>query len=178
MRLIVLRILILGFSCSGKTLFFNKLGQIRDECIIHLDNYYWKYPWIKNEKFDILKLISKNNWIIEGTYYKYYLKERLDYCNIIIYLDCNIIVRLYRMIRRHILYLLNPRNKNPISQKINIKFLFITIYKCIFIQPKLIKNIKRNYSNKFIYIKGVQQSEFLMEKIKNENFFELFNPQK
>ena len=60
------------------------------------------------------------------------------------------------MIRRHIFYCICPKNKNAVSQKINIKFVFLTIKKQLFLQPKIIRYLKKNYSNKFIYIKNIR----------------------
>lgn len=150
-----MKISILGYSCSGKSTFSKIIGKKLCIKVYHLDSYYWKEPWKKNESFDIALFIKKDNWIIEGNYLNYCLEERLNASDYIIYIDCSLLIRLYRMIKRHISFVINSNDKNPISNKINLKFMVITIYKSIFIQPKLTKYLKNTYNKKYIYIKNI-----------------------
>lgn len=149
-------IVVLGLSCSGKSTFSNRLGKLLNLDVFHLDSYYWKSPWIINDTFNINDYIKKENAIVDGNYFNLALTERLDYCDLILYINCNIFIRIFRMIRRHIFYCLNPKGKNAISQKINIHFVFTTIYKQIYWQPKILCYLKNNYSQKLIYIKNVR----------------------
>ncbi len=152
-----MKISILGFSCSGKSTFSNEIAKKLYIKVYHLDSYYWKDTWKKNELFDISSFIEEDNWIIEGNYLKHSLEERLNSSDYIIYIDCNLVIRLFRMIKRHILFIINPNGKTPISNKINLKFILITIYKSIFFQPKLIRYLKSNYSQKYLYIKNIKE---------------------
>lgn len=172
-----MRISILGFSCSGKTSFSNWLGKLSKLPVFHLDDYYWESPWVKNENFNVMDVVKCENWIIDGTYYHEFFEERILNSNYIIYLDCNIFVRIFRMIKRHIKYLLNPIGKNPISQKINGKFLLLTIRKIYTVQPQILHMLEKIECNgrSFIYVKGKHQINKLMEQIKNEDILKLFN---
>lgn len=145
-------IVVLGLSCSGKSTFSNKLGKLLNLEVFHLDSYYWESPWIVDKTFDINDFVEKENSIIDGNYFNYAFTERLDYCDCIIYIDCNIFVRIFRMIKRHITYCLTPKKKNAVSQKINFYFVFITIYKQIYLQPKILQYLKNNYHQKLVYI--------------------------
>lgn len=149
-------IMVLGLSCSGKSTFSTKLGELLDLKVIHLDHYYWKTPWIINDNFNINDFIQKDNCIIDGNYFSHSFTDRLSHCDLIIYINCNVFYRIFRMIRRHIFYCICPKNKNAISQKINIQFVFLTIKKQLFWQPKIIRYLKKNCSNKFIYIKNIK----------------------
>lgn len=149
-------IVVLGLSCSGKSTFSNKLGKLLNLEVFHLDSYYWESPWIVDKTFDINDFVEKENSIIDGNYFNYAFTERLDYCDCIIYIDCNIFVRIFRMIKRHITYCLTPKKKNAVSQKINFYFVFITIYKQIYLQPKIIQYLKNNYHQKLVYIKNIR----------------------
>jgi hypothetical protein len=60
------------------------------------------------------------------------------------------------MIKRHITYCLTPKKKNAVSQKINFYFVFITIYKQIYLQPKILQYLKNNYHQKLVYIKNIR----------------------
>ena len=170
-----MRICILGFSCSGKSTFDSWLGDQTDPPVFHLDQYFWKYPWVRNESFDLMQIVCRRDWIIDGTYYQYNFYERLDRSNLIVYLDCGICVRVFRMVRRHIQYLLKPEGKNAISQKINLKFLLITLQKVLFVQPRLLSMLQTLYKSKLIYIKGFRETQIFMERIIHEDIFKLFN---
>lgn len=172
-----MRISVLGFSCSGKTTFSNWLGETTNIPVFHLDQYVWKSPWIRNESFDMMELVRKESWIIDGTYYQQHLQERIEYSDFVIYLDCNIFVRFFRMIYRHITYFFFPQGKDPISQEINIKFLLLTMKKVYLIQPKLLHFLRKecNGRKKLIYVKGRKQIKNLMRRISNEDISKLFN---
>ena len=123
-----MNILILGLSCSGKTTFANKLGKLLNLQVEHLDSYFWKSAWVRNDDFNIDNFIGKPNSIIDGNYFQYSFSERLQQCDLVIYIDCNIFIRIIRMIKRHVCFVLNPANKNEVSQKITPYFIFLTIY--------------------------------------------------
>lgn len=171
----LLRICILGFSCSGKSTFSSWLGSQTGLPVFHLDQYFWKYPWVRNESFDLTQIICQKDWIIDGTYHQYNFQERLDHCDLIVYLDCGICTRIFRMIRRHIRYLQDSEGKNAISQKVNVKFLFITCQKVFFVQPRLLHMLREQYKSKLIYIKGFRGTQTFMERIVHEDFLKLFN---
>ena len=122
-----------------------------------------------------MQIVCRRDWIIDGTYYQYNFYERLDRSNLIVYLDCGICVRVFRMVRRHIQYLLKPEGKNAISQKINLKFLLITLQKVLFVQPRLLSMLQTLYKSKLIYIKGFRETQIFMERIIHEDIFKLFN---
>lgn len=147
-----MKILIIGLSCSGKSTLAKYIGDSFSIDTYHLDDYYWESPWIKNDDFNINKIINKKDWVIDGNYFQLEFNKRLITSDVIIYLNCPIYIRVYRMLNRHIQYCLNPLNKNPVSQKITLPFLIATIYKHLFFQPQLIKMLNKNYKRKLIYI--------------------------
>lgn len=173
-----MRISVLGFSCSGKTTFSNELGTILNLPVYHLDNYYWSSAWVKNPSCDITSIVNQDNWIIDGIYTDCCFEERLEASDYIFYLDCNLLVRLWRMIRRHIVYLIAPTGKNPISQKVSISFILSTIKKVRYLQPEILKHLRDLYPKKLLYTKGKLCATFFLERINNDGFFELFDTDK
>ena len=151
-----MNILVLGLSCSGKTTFSNNLGKLLNLQVYHLDSYFWKCAWICNENFDINYFIGKQNSIIDGNYFQYSFVERIQQCDFVIYIDCNIFVRILRMLKRHIFFKLKPNGKNAISQKITPYFVISTIHKHLFYQPQILRYLKSSYPHKLIYIKNVK----------------------
>ena len=103
-----MNIIILGLSCSGKSTLANHLGKLLNLEVYHLDSYFWKSTWIRDETFDITHFIGKSNSIVDGNYFEYSFVERIQYCDFVIYIDCNIFARVMRMINRHLSYTLNP----------------------------------------------------------------------
>lgn len=152
----MMNIMILGLSCSGKTTFSNDLGQLLNLQVYHLDSYFWKSAWIRNENFDISFFIGKPNSIIDGNYFEYSFVERIQHCDFVIYVDCNIFTRILRMLKRHISFVLNSNGKNAISQKITPYFIFSTIYKQLFYQPQILHYLNSSYPHKLIYIKNIK----------------------
>lgn len=151
-----MNIMVLGLSCSGKTTLSDDLGQLLNLQVYHLDSYFWKSAWIRNENFDIDCFIGKSDSIIDGNYFEYSFIERVEHCDYVIYVDCNIFVRVIRMLKRHMSFIFNPIGKNAISQKITAYFVFSTIYKQLFYQPEVLRYLKCFYPHKLIYIKNVK----------------------
>lgn len=152
----VMNIIILGLSCSGKTTFSDRLGQLLNLQVYHLDSYFWKSAWIRNNNFDMNFFIEKPNSIIDGNYFNYSFEKRIQYCDFVIYIDCNIIIRIFRMLKRHISFVFNSNGKNAISQKITPYFIFSTIYKQFLLQPQILHYLNTYYSKKLIYIKNIK----------------------
>ena len=170
-----MRLILLGLSCSGKSTLSKTLGEIYSLDVYHLDELYWKYPWVKNENFDITDILVKPNWIIDGNYFEKNFIERINLCDAIIYLNCPLSVRLSRMVLRHIRFKITSEKGNPISQKITVRFLFKTIYKHIIWQPRILNFLERNYGQKIIYIKNIKDIQGKECEYFEKSFFKLFN---
>lgn len=104
----VKKILILGGPGSGKSILSSNLGQKLNIPVYHLDEIHIKSDIEKNGKKDrnnnILKILEMDCWIIDGNY-RGTLKERIDNCDIIFFLDYPthklISSVLYREIKNH-----------------------------------------------------------------------------
>ena len=99
------RIAIIGSSGSGKSTFANKLGEILHRSVVHLDKEYYtsgwkqKYPtkqdWLNFQK----KLVSEDEWVIDGNY-RSSLAIRLDRADTIIFFDFPKWLCLWRAFKR------------------------------------------------------------------------------
>lgn len=83
------KIIVIGICGSGKTYLSNKLQEITNIPVYHLDAIFWN----KDKTFDrsrlnkrIREIIKTDNWIIDGHYTKT-MEERVNACDTIIYLD-------------------------------------------------------------------------------------------
>ncbi len=92
------RILIIGLNGSGKSTLANKLGKLLNIEVFHLDKLYFKPGWKAVEKGEWLKIvqdiISKEKWIIDGTYPSS-LDKRIERSDTIIFLNFNKLLCLY-----------------------------------------------------------------------------------
>ncbi|WP_147371748.1 AAA family ATPase, partial [Fusobacterium nucleatum] len=104
-----MKIHIIGCSGTGKTFFAKKLSEKYNIPHYDLDDIYWDNSsqeyGIKTsvEKRDKLlqKILEKNNWIIEGIYYKW-LEQSFKNANIIYILDLPKYIYKFRIIKRFI----------------------------------------------------------------------------
>ena len=84
------KITIVGGPGSGKTTLSNKLSEILNIPVTHIDGIHHLPNWKERDKSErdsiILKLIENDEWIIDGTY-KATLKPRFEAADVIIFLD-------------------------------------------------------------------------------------------
>lgn len=99
------KISIVGGPGSGKTTLSNKLSEIYNIPVIHIDGIHHLENWAirdKNERDSIiLNLIQKDEWIIDGTY-KSTLKARFEKADLIIWLDYSTINHIKGIMERYI----------------------------------------------------------------------------
>ncbi|ANU24411.1 topology modulation protein [Planococcus donghaensis] len=102
------RIMVLGVSAGvGKSSFARKLSEQTAIPVYHLDAYFWKPGWVESSEKEFStkqrKLVEKEHWIIEGNYSSTY-DIRQKRADTIIYLELPLIVCLYRVVKRRIMY--------------------------------------------------------------------------
>lgn len=121
------RISIIGGPGSGKTTLSNILSKIYNLPVTHIDSIHHLKDWKVRDKSErdkiILDIVSKDKWIIDGTYHDT-LKKRLEVSDLIIWLDYSSISMTKGVIKR---YLKNPgKEKEEIpgcKERLNFKFI-------------------------------------------------------
>lgn len=97
------RIIIIGSMGSGKSWTAKRIAEITGYPLYHLDVEFWKPGWVMSsdeEKIARLQeIISGEKWIIDGTY-KGTMELRYAAADLIIYLDINILVCIWRVAKR------------------------------------------------------------------------------
>lgn len=122
------RISILGISGSGKSTFARKLSQKLDIPVYHMDNLFWGPEWQEMpERYWTEKeaeIHHRKEWILEG-YIEPKHRDRLNYSDLIIYLDISGIVCAMNGFKRSVRYHGRCRPELPgCEEKINISYLW------------------------------------------------------
>lgn len=97
------RIIIIGCGGSGKSTLARNLSKKTNLPVVHLDKIFWKEGWINisREEFNTLlkEELKKEKWIIDGNYDRT-IKERIEMCDTVIYLDYPRMSCLFGVIKR------------------------------------------------------------------------------
>lgn len=100
------RIIILGGSGSGKSTLASRISEYTGYPIYHLDNLYLDLNFQKkdiNELKEISKqFLSKNTGVVDGNY-KGTLLERINWADLIVFIDAPTRIHVYRIFKRMIM---------------------------------------------------------------------------
>jgi len=121
------KVLVIGSGGAGKSTFANRLGELLNIEVIHLDQFYWRPGWVETPKSEWLetveRLVRKDSWIMDGNY-SGSLEIRLAACDTVIFLDIARSVCVWRLLKRAVLY----RKKNRpdmaegCAERLNLEF--------------------------------------------------------
>lgn len=101
------RVLVIGSGGSGKSTLAQRLGQLLDIEVKHLDKLYWRAGWQEPAKSEWLEkvkeLAAAESWIMDGNYGAT-LDVRIKQSDTIIFLDMPRLLCLWRITKRRLLY--------------------------------------------------------------------------
>ncbi len=84
------RVLVIGCSGAGKSVFARQLGEKTELPVIHLDQVYWRPGWQEPESGEWLnavnKLIAEPRWILDGNFGST-LEMRLQRADMVFFFD-------------------------------------------------------------------------------------------
>lgn len=99
------RLLVLGCGGSGKSTFSRKLSGTTRLDLYHLDSLYWRPGWNHTPPQEwesiVRELISRDSWIIDGSYYGT-LDMRLQRADAVIFFDLPRLVCTWRVFKRRL----------------------------------------------------------------------------
>lgn len=130
-----MKILIKGYSGSGKSTFAKILGKHYNIPVLHLDSIHFKKNWEErnDDEFDsiVQKFIKDNeSWIIDGNYTKI-AKQRNEIADMTFFFDFNRFFCLKSVISRYHKYKGKTREDmaEGCNEKIDFSFLWWVFYK-------------------------------------------------
>jgi len=99
------KVLVIGSSGAGKSVFSRQLAERTGLPLIHLDALYWKPGWVKTPRDEwvqtVDELLARDRWLIDGNYANT-LDRRLAACDTVVFLDLPRTVCLWRAAKRRI----------------------------------------------------------------------------
>jgi adenylate kinase family enzyme len=106
------KVLVIGSSGAGKSVFAARLAERTGLPLIHLDAIYWRPGWVKTPKDEwnrtVDALLARDAWVMDGNYAGT-LDRRLAACDTAIFLDLPRAVCLWRAVKRRIAHRRRPR---------------------------------------------------------------------
>lgn len=168
------RIAIIGNAGSGKSILAQKLHQILNFPVYHLDKYFWKPNWTRPDpdEYKIIhdKLCDQDVWIIDGMNLRV-LEYRIQKADIIIFLDIPRYICFWRIFKRTITYYgkETPNSAPHCQERINgefIKFLkWVWDFKRKYV-PRIMALLNSYTTTKEIYIlKSQKEIDQFIEKL-------------
>ena len=164
-----MKIYIVGIVGTGKTTLAKKLSQDLSIPYYELDNIVYdgkirNSDELINQKFN--EIIQENDWIIEDVLRKQFMKA-LDYADMIIFLDINMITRDYRIIKRYIKrkFYNNEHYANTLKE---VKQLLSWSHEFEKDKDNRLKLLD-NYQNKTITVKNNDDIKKLIKGLRNKS---------
>ena len=101
------KILVIGSSGAGKSVFAARRAKRTGLPLIHLDAMYWRPGWVKTPKDEwtrtVDELLARDRWVMDGNYAGT-LDRRLAACDTVVFLDLPRTVCLWNVVKRRIAF--------------------------------------------------------------------------
>jgi len=86
-----MKIAIVGYSGSGKSLLASRIAESLNIELLHLDTVHFQENWQRRDYDEAYKIVddfcNKDNWVIEGNYQKLKMERRFKEADQIIFLN-------------------------------------------------------------------------------------------
>ena len=166
-----MKILIIGYSGSGKSTFAKRLASHYQIPKLHIDTIFFGPNWVERDKKvveqEIRDFMKQDDWIIDGTYRKMAI-ERYQSCDQLFIFNFNRFKCLYGAIYRRIKY--HNQNRDTIAEgckeRLNLSFVWWILFSGRKKDSK--KLMKRNmieYKDKVVVFKKRKQINQYLQSI-------------
>lgn len=166
-----MKILVIGYSSSGKSTFTKRLGQVYNLPVLHIDKIFFAPNWVERDKTQVekeIRIFMKNDsWIIDGLY-RNQAKERFELSDQIFIFDFNRFKCLYGAIVRRVKFHNQIRDSiaDGCKERLNFSFVWWILFGGRKKKSKeLLKNIRMTYKNKVTVFKTRKQVSHYLKSI-------------
>lgn len=164
-----MKIVVIGYSGSGKSTLAKFLSIELGLPLLYLDTNQYVDNWKLRERNEamnlILEFMKKDDWVMDGNYYEFFIQQRCKEADEIIFLNFNRWSCFYRAWKRYRLY----RGKHRESmmegciEKFDFEFMCWILFQGRKQKNKLF-NIIHTYSSKSIILKNQKQVDTYMRE--------------
>lgn len=122
------RIMIIGGPGSGKSTLARQLGGKLNLPVVHIDPMFWAPGWVQRDPAQTLAMIdaaaAQDRWVFEGNRADHYA-GRAKRADLIVFLDLPRVLRLWRILKRRILFHGRTRPEMPVDcpERLDVAFL-------------------------------------------------------
>jgi adenylate kinase family enzyme len=166
-----MRLLVVGYSSSGKSTFSKRLAKHYHIPVLHIDTIYFGPNWVERENHkveeEIRDFMNQPSWVIDGQYRKL-AQERFDQADQIFIFDFNRFKCLYGAIKRRIKYHNQSRDTiaDGCKERLNPSFIWWILCSGRTKKSKdLLKSYKTQYKDKVVVFKSRKQVDHYLKSI-------------
>ncbi len=166
-----MKILVIGYSSSGKSTFSKRIGNVYNIPVLHIDKIFFSPNWVERDKPQVEKEIrsfmTNESWIIDGLYRKL-ANERFEIADQVFIFDFNRFKCLYGAMVRRVKFHNQIRDSiaDGCLERLNFSFIWWILFGGRKKESKeLLKNIKNTYHNKVIVFKTRKQASHYLKSI-------------
>ncbi len=172
-----MKIMVIGYSSSGKSTFSKRLSRSYNAPILHIDRIFFAPNWVERDKQlveqEIREFMKQDDWVIDGLYRKL-ATERFDIADQIFIFDFNRFKCLYGAIVRRIKF--HNQNRDSIAEgckeRLNLSFIWWILFSGRKKNSKeLFKLIQEKYQDKVIVFKNRRQTNHYLKSIGYQGSF-------
>jgi adenylate kinase family enzyme len=170
------KILVVGSGGAGKSTFARRLSEILGINVVHLDTLYWKPGWVESSKDEFAEtvrgVLKHDAWIMDGNY-SGTLAERIDACDVVIFLDLPRTSCLWRVIQRRVKYrnATRPDVAEGCPERLSFEF-------CVWIwnypkrsRPKVVKLLgEERHTGKVVWLRTPTEIERHLDRTAERKF--------
>jgi adenylate kinase family enzyme len=166
-----MKILVIGYSSSGKSTFAKRLGNHYELPVLHIDTIFFGPNWVDRDKdvveSEIRAFMKQDKWVIDGMYRKL-ATERYDQCDQLFIFNFNRFKCLYGAIVRRFKY--HNQNRESIAdgckERLNLSFIWWILFNGRTKESKkLLKKHMETYKDKVVVFKNRKQTNKYLASI-------------